>query len=320
MRRAQLDDLAAFAVLAEVRSFTRAAGRLGLSPSALSHLIRALEQRLGLQLLVRTTRSVAPTDAGERLLAVLRPALDEIGAGLAMLSASSDTPSGSLRITTFRHAAATVLSPVLPGFLERYPQIRVEVRVEDGLTDIVAEGFDAGIRWDDKVGSDMEAIRVGPDLRFAVVGSPGYLAAQPAPLAPRELNLHRCVGYRLKDSEAVYAWEFRKGRRAQQIRPAGPLVVNDEAMMLEASLSGLGLSFLYQDQVADHLASGRLVRVLADWCPANPGYCLYYPKRRLLPPALALFREALLTHYRVRAAPLGFSTVMADGKQANTSR
>lgn len=301
MRRTQLDDLAAFAVLAEARSFTRAAGRLGLSPSALSHLTRALEERLGLQLLVRTTRSVAPTEAGERLLAVLRPALDDIGAGLATLSALSDTPAGTLRITTFRHAASTIVGPALPDFLARYPQIQVEVRVDDGLADIVAERFDAGIRWDDKVGNDMEAARVGPDLRFAVVGSTRYLAEIPAPVSPRDLARHRCVGYRLKGSEAVYLWEFRKGRRTQQIRPSGPLVVNDEAMMLEASPSGLGLSYLYEDQVAAHLASGRLIRVLADWCPPNPGYCLYYPKRRILPPALSLFSTALQARHRTTA-------------------
>ncbi len=298
MRRTQLDDLAAFAVLAETRSFTRAAGRLGLSPSALSHLIRALEERLGLQLLVRTTRSVAPTDVGERLLAVLRPALDDIGAGLATLSALSDTPTGILRITTFRHAAATIVGPALPDFLARYPQIQMEVRVDDELVDIVAERFDAGIRWDDKVGSDMEAVRVGPDLRFAVVGSPSYLAELAAPLNPRDLARHRCVGYRLKASEAVYAWEFRKGRRTQQIRPNGFLIVNDEAMMLEASLSGLGLSYLYEDQVTAHLETGSLVRVLADWCPPNPGYCLYYPKRRILPPALSLFITVLAARHR----------------------
>ena len=298
MRRTHLDDLAAFAVLAEARSFTRAAGRLGLSPSALSHLIRALEERLGLQLLVRTTRSVAPTDAGEQLLAVLRPALDDIGAGLATLSALADAPAGTLRITTFRHAALTIVGPALPDFLAQYPQIQVEVRVDDGLADIVAERFDAGIRWDDKVGNDMEAVRVGPDLRFAVVGSPSYFADAPAPLNPRDLVRHRCVGYRLKGSEAVYLWEFRKGRRTEQIRPGGPLVVNDEAVMLEASLSGLGLSYLYEDQVGPYLASGRLVRVLGDWCPSNPGYCLYYPKRRVLPPVLSLFSEALQTRYR----------------------
>ena len=298
MRRSHLDDLAAFAVLAETRSFTRAAGRLGLSPSALSHLIRALEERLGLQLLVRTTRSVAPTDAGERLLAVLRPALDDIGAGLATLSGLADTPTGTLRITTFRHAAATIVGPVLPDFLARYPQIQMEVRVGDDLVDIVAERFDAGIRWDDKVGHDMEAVRIGPDLRFAVVGSPAYLANNAAPMNPRDLARHRCVGYRLKANEAVYSWEFRKGRRTQQIRPDGLLVVNDEAMMLEASLSGFGLSYLYEDQVAAHLVSGRLVRVLGDWCPPNPGYCLYYPKRRVLPPALSLFITALLAHHR----------------------
>lgn len=301
MRRTQLDDLAAFAVLAEVRSFTRAAGRLGLSPSALSHLIRSLEERLSLQLLVRTTRSVAPTDAGERLLAVVRPALDDIGVGLATLSALSGTPAGTLRITTFRHAASTIVGPVLPDFLERYPQIQIEVRVDDELADIVAERFDAGIRWDDKVGNDMEAVRVGPDLRFAVVGSPGYLAEISAPLSPRDLARHRCIGYRLKGSEAVYLWEFRKGRRTQQIRPSGSLVVNDEAMMLEASLSGLGLSYLYEDQVEAHLASGRLIRVLADWCPPNPGYCLYYPKRRVLPPALSLFSTALQARHRSAA-------------------
>lgn len=304
MKRTQLDDLAAFATLAEVRSFTRAAGRLGMSPSALSHRIRTLEERLGLQLLVRTTRSVAPSNAGERLLAVLRPALDDIGTGLANLSALSDTPSGTLRITAFRHAASTVVWPALPGFLACYPQIQVEVQVDDSLRDIVAERFDAGVRWDDKVTNDMEVVRVGPDLRFAVVGSPSYLAQASAPLRPRDLARHRCIGYRLKTSEAVYSWEFRKGSRAQQIRPNGPLVVNDEAMMLDASLSGLGLSYLYEDQVEAYLASGRLVRVLADWCPPNPGYCLYYPKRRVLPPSLSLFITALQESHR-SATPEG---------------
>ncbi len=300
MKRTQLDDLAAFAALAEARSFTRAAGRLGMSRSALSHLVRALEERLGVQLLVRTTRSVAPSDAGERLLAVLRPALDDIGMGLATLSSLSHTPAGILRITAFRHAASTIVWPALPGFLARYPQIQIEVQIDDGLVDIIADRFDAGVRWDDKVASDMEAVQVGPDLRFAVVGSPSYLAETPAPRNPRDLARHRCVGYRLKTSEAVYSWEFRKGSRSQQIRPHGPLVVNDEAMMLEASLSGLGLSYLYEDQVAAHLESGRLVRVLSDWCPLNPGYCLYHPKRRVLPPALSLFIAAIHEHHGLR--------------------
>ncbi len=293
MRRTELNDLAAFAILADAKSFTRAAGRLGMSPSALSHAISGLEERLGVQLLVRTTRSVAPTEAGNRLLAVLRPALDDITAGLAGLSELRDKPAGTLRITAFRHAARTVLWPVLPAFLARFPDIRVEVEIDDGLADIVANRFDAGLRWGDKVAGDMVAIRVGPAVRFAVVGSPAYFAAAPALRSPRDLGRHRCIGYRLKSSEALYAWEFEKGRCRMQVRPEGPLVVNDESMMLEASLAGLGLSYVYQDQLGDHLAEGRLVRVLADWCPSNDGYCLYHPKRRFASPALSLLIEAI---------------------------
>jgi len=293
MRRTELNDLAAFATLADAKSFTRAAGRLGMSPSALSHAISGLEERLGVQLLARTTRSVAPTEAGDRLLAVLRPALDDIASGLAGLSELRDKPAGTLRITAFRHAATMVLWPVLPAFLARFPDIRVEVQIDDGLTDIVSERFDAGLRWGDKVAGDMVAIRVGPAIRFAVVGSPAYLAAAPPLRSPRDLGRHRCIGYRLKSSGALYAWEFEKGGRRVQVRPEGPVVVNDEAMMLEASLAGLGLSYVYENQLAEHLAAGRLVRVLADWCPSNDGYYLYHLKRRFVSPALSLLIQAM---------------------------
>ncbi len=293
MRRTELNDLAAFATLADAKSFTRAAGRLGMSPSALSHAISGLEERLGVQLLARTTRSVAPTEAGDRLLAVLRPALDDIASGLAGLSELRDKPAGTLRITAFRHAATMVLWPLLPAFLARFPDIRVEVQIDDGLTDIVSERFDAGLRWGDKVAGDMVAIRLGPAIRFAVVGSPAYLAAAPALRSPRDLGRHRCIGYRLKSSGALYAWEFEKGGRRVQVRPEGPVVVNDESMMLEASLAGLGLSYVYENQLAEHLAAGRLVRVLADWCPSNDGYYLYHPKKRFASPALSLLIQAM---------------------------
>ena len=302
MRRDELNDLSAFVTIAEERNFTRAAAKLGMSPSALSHAMRTLETRHGVKLLARTTRSVAPTEAGERLLEALRPAFEEIGAGLRTLDGLRDKPAGTLRITTFRHAATTVLWPVLPDFLAAYPDMRVEISVDDGLTDIVASRFDAGIRWGEKVARDMIAVRVSPDIRSVVVGTPDYLATHPLPVTPQDLSRHRCINYRMKTAGGLYPWEFEKDGRPLQVRVEGPLILNDEEMILTAALAGQGLALLYEDQVARHLAAGRLVQVLADWCPAFPGYFLYYSSRRQVPPALTALVAALRARLNVPAA------------------
>ena len=293
MRRGDLDDLHAFAAVAEARSFTRAASGLGLSPSALSHAMRALEARLGVRLLARTTRSVRATEAGERLLASLRPALAEIGAGLAALGGAGGGLSGTVRVNAFRHAAAAVVWPALPAFLDAHPGVRVELAVDDGLTDIVAAGFDAGIRFGERVARDMVAVRVGADMRAAVVASPGYLARHAAPATPADLAGHRCINYRLATSGGLWPWEFVEDGRPVQVRTGGALVLNDSDLLLAAALAGQGLAYLFEDQVAAHCAAGRLARVLEAWCPVFPGYHIYYPSRRHVPPALAALVAAL---------------------------
>lgn len=293
MRRDDLNDLAAFMAVADATSFTRAAAKLGMSPSALSHAMRALESRLGVRLLARTTRSVRATDAGERLLRTLRPAFEEIGAGLTTLGGLRDKPAGTVRLTTFKHAVTSVVWPVLPRFLEAHPDIRVEVTVDDGLTDIVAGRYDAGIRWGGRVAKDMVAVRVGPDVRAAVVGSPAYFAGRPAPDTPGGLAGHRCINYRLATAGRLYPWGFEEDGRPFQVKVDGPLVFNDGDLILAAALAGQGIAYLYEDQTAGHVAGGRLVRILEEWCPAFPGYYLYYPSRRQMPPALAALIDAL---------------------------
>ncbi len=293
MGRSDLDDLAAFATLAEEGSFTRAAAKLGMPQSSLSRLIKGLEQRLGVRLLSRTTRSVATTDAGEALLATLRPALDEIDAGLAALSAVRGTPAGMLRLTMVKHAAMMLVRPRLPGFLAAYPDIQVEIDIDDGFTDIVANRFDAGIRLGERLEKDMIAVRVGPDLRLAVVASPAYLENRSAPRHPRDLAEHRCINYRLASAGALYAWRFEKHRRRLDVRVNGSLVYNDGEMILAAAVDGLGIACLFEESVADAIAGGKLVRLLEDWCPPFPGYYLYYPSRRQLRPALSVFINAL---------------------------
>jgi DNA-binding transcriptional LysR family regulator len=293
MRRDDLIDLNAFAAVSEARSFTRAAALLGTSQSALSHTIRRLEMRLGIRLLTRTTRSVTPTEAGERLLRTLRPALDEIDGELASLSALRDKPAGTVRITTGVLAAETILWPTLEPLLPDYPEIKVELSVDQGLIDIVAERFDAGVRLGEQVGRDMVAARIGPDLRMAVVGAPAYFAAHPAPQSPHDLTAHACINLRLLTFGGLYAWEFEQDGRELKVRVDGQLVFNDTHMMMKAAVAGLGLAFVMEDQVAQHLTDGRLVRVLADWCAPFSGYHLYYPSRRQLPPAFRLLLEAL---------------------------
>jgi DNA-binding transcriptional LysR family regulator len=293
MQRDELPDLAAFATIARTRSFTRAAAELGVSPSALSHAMRGLEARLGTRLLARTTRSVAPTADGERLLAGLRPALDGIAEALAAVMAARDEPAGTVRITTFAYGATAVLQPRLPGFLLAHPDIRVEVNIADGLTDIVAGGFDAGIRFGDSVDRDMVAVRVGPDLRTVVVGTPDYFARHPPPEVPSDLEAHRCIGYRLATSGGLLPWEFSKDGRSLSIRTTGPLVVNDGDLALAAVRAGAGLGYCLEAQVADAIAAGDLVQVLAAWCPPFPGCYLYHPGRRQVSPALRALIDAL---------------------------
>ena len=293
MQRDELGDLTAFLAVAEERSFTRAAAKLGTSQSALSHTVRRLEDRLGLRLLMRTTRNVAPTEAGERLIETLRPAFDEIGAKLTALSELREKPAGTIRITTSQHAAETVLWPILAGLLPDYPDINVELAVDQSLTDIVAHRYDAGVRLGEQVSKDMIAVRIGPDLRMAAVGAPSYLAKHPAPKTPHDLTEHSCINLRLPTLGGLYAWEFEKDGREMRVRVEGQLVFNDPRLILEAATAGLGLGFMLEGQAERHLADGRLVRVLADWCPPFPGYHLYYPSRRQQGERRRLLADAL---------------------------
>ena len=293
MPRDNLSDLLVFLAVARERSFTRAAAKLGVSQSALSHTVSGLEGRLGLRLLARTTRSVAPTEAGERLLRSVGPRFEEIDADLAALGDLRDRPAGTIRITAGEHAADAILWPAVARLLPRYPDIRVEIVVDYGLTDIVAERYDAGVRLGEQVAKDMVAVRIGPDMRMAVVGAPSYFARQKRPRTPQDLTAHACINLRLPTLGGIYAWEFEKCRRALKVRVEGPLVFNTMTLRLNAALAGFGLAYMPEDQVAAHLADGRLIRVLADWCPPFPGYHLYYPSRRQPTPAFALLVEAL---------------------------
>lgn len=293
MPRENLNDLLALVAVARERSFTRAAAKLGVSQSALSHTIRGLEERLGLRLLTRTTRSVSPTEAGERLLQTVGPRFEEIEAEIAALSELRQKPAGTIRITATDYAADTVLWPRLAKFLREYPDIKVESVIDYGLTDIVAERYDAGVRLGEQVAKDMIAVRIGPDLRMAVVGAPSYLAKRSPPRTPRELLSHNCINLRLPTRGGLYAWEFEKGKRQLKVHVEGQLVFNGTAQMLSAALAGFGLAYVPEDLVQPHLAKGRLKRVLEDWCPPFSGYHLYYPSRRQLTPAFALLVEAL---------------------------
>jgi len=293
MPRTDLNDIVAFLAVARERSFTRAAAQLGMSQSALSQTLRGLEARLGLRLLTRSTRSVAPTEAGERLLRAAGPRLDEIDAELAALSALREKPSGTIRITAHDHAVRAILWPALEKLLPDYPDIRVEVVIDYGLTDIVAERFDAGIRTGEMVAKDMVAVRIGPDLRSTVVGAPAYFAKRGRPETPQDLTSHTCVNLRLPTHGGLYAWEFEKGGRELRVRVEGQLTFNGTAPMLDAALAGFGLAYLPEDCVQAHLANGQLIRVLADWCPPYPGYHLYYPSRRQPTPAFTLLVNAL---------------------------
>jgi DNA-binding transcriptional LysR family regulator len=293
MKRDELNDLAAFIVVAEARSFTRAAAKLDMSQSALSHAMRQLEERLGIRLLARTTRSVSPTEAGQRLLRTLRPALAEIAAEIAGLSDLRDRPAGTLRITTAKHPAVAVLWPKLRDFMAEHPDVTIELSVDEGLTDIVAGQFDAGVRLGERVERDMIAVRIGPDIRSALVGSPAYFADRPRPATPHDLAQHNCINYRQTASGGLYVWEFEKDGQELSVRVEGSLVFNDTDLMVMAALDGRGLAHAFEGQVVEQIASGQLIRVLEDWCPPYPGFFLYYPSRRQTPPALAALVEAL---------------------------
>jgi DNA-binding transcriptional LysR family regulator len=287
------DQLAIFSAVAQERSFTRAAARLGMSQPALSRAMRQLEDRLGVRLLARTTRSVSPTQAGEHLLRVIAPRFEEIDSELALLSEFRDKPAGKLRITAGEHSAITVLHPVLAKLLPDNPDLNIEIIVDYGLTDIVAEGFDAGVRLGEQVAKDMIAMRIGPDMRMAVVGSAAYFARYPKPVVPMDLMQHNCITLRMPTYGGLYLWEFEKNGQELKVRVEGQLVFNNIAMRLEAALQGLGLAYMPQDLVQEHVAQGRLIHVLADWCEPFSGYHLYYPSRRQSSPAFTLLREAL---------------------------
>jgi DNA-binding transcriptional LysR family regulator len=293
MQRGNLDDLLAFLAVGRERSFTKGAAKLGLSQSALSHTIRELEARLGVRLLTRTTRSVSPTDAGERLLQVLAPRFEEIDAELAALSELRKKPAGTIRITATDYAADTVLWPKLAKFLPRYPDIKIEMIIDHGLTDIVAQRFDAGVRAGEQVAKDMIAVRIGPDLRMAVVAAPSYFRKRAEPKRPQDLIGHDCINLRLMTYGGLYPWEFEKAGREIKVRVEGQLAFNGSFQMLNAALAGFGLAYVPEDLAQPHLARGRLKRVLEDWCAPYSGYHLYYPSRRQSSAAFSLLVEAL---------------------------
>jgi DNA-binding transcriptional LysR family regulator len=293
MSHENLNDLFAFVAVATERSFTKAAARLGVSQSALSQTIRQLEARLGVRLLTRTTRSVSPTEAGERLLQSVAPRLEEIEAELAALSGLRDKPTGTLRISVGDHAARTIIWPKLIGFLKTYPDIRVEITLDAGLIDIVTQRYDAGVRLGEQVAKDMIPVRIGPDIRFVVVGSKSYLAGRKPPKTPQELVSHNCINLRLATHGGLYAWEFEKSGRELKVRVEGQLVFNNVFDVVTAAVAGFGLAYVPEDMVRPYLAKGRLACVLEDWCQPWPGYHLYYPSRRQSSTAFALLVNAL---------------------------
>lgn len=293
MQRETFSDLVAFLAVAREGSFTRAAARLGLSQSALSHVIRGLETRLGLRLLARTTRSVSPTEAGARLLATLGPRMDEIEAELTSLADLRDRPSGMIRITAGDHAVETVLMPQLIPFMQRYPEVNVEISIDYGLTDIVAERFDAGIRMGEQIERDMIAVPIGPPMRMAAVAAPNYFTNRARPVIPQDLTEHTCVNMRLQSFGGLYAWEFERDMRPLRVKVDGRFTGNRMAEILAAARAGFGIALTLEDRVLEDIAAGRLVRLLEDWCPPFPGYHLYYPSRRQPSAAFALLVDTL---------------------------
>jgi DNA-binding transcriptional LysR family regulator len=293
MKRDELGDLVAFLTVAEERSFTRAAAQLGTSQSSLSHTVRRLEERMGLRLLTRTTRNVAPTEAGEQLAETLRPAFNDIRSRLDALDAMRHKPAGTIRITAIRHAAETIVMPAVKSMMREYPDINVEISVENRLVDLVAERFDAGVRLGEHVEKDMIAVRIGPELRMLVVGSPDYFQRHPKPTTPHDLTQHSCINLRLPTLGGLYSWEFERDGRPLNVRVDGQFICNDVAMIVDAAVNGFGLTCLPDDYLLPLVREGKLIPVLEDWSPPFPGYHLYYPSRRLASPAFALLVDAL---------------------------
>lgn len=293
MRRDDLADLATFAVVAEEASFTRAAARLGLSQSALSHAMRKLEERLGLRLLTRTTRRVSTTEAGERLLSTLRPAIDTIDQQLNELSELRDTPSGNIRITASEHAAQMILWPVIDRFLQHYPDVQIELATDYALTDIVAERFDAGVRLGEQVARDMIAVRIGPPMRMAVIATPDYFDRHGKPLVPHDVTHHICINQRQQSSGGLLVWEFEKDGKEINVRVEGNIIVNSTLLVMDAVRAGHGLAYVMENRALPFIESGEVVRVLDEWCEPFDGYHLYYPSRRQPTPAFKLLVEAL---------------------------
>ena len=298
MERGSLDELAALVAVGRERSFTKAAAKLGVSQSALSQTIRQFEARLGVRLLTRTTRSVSATEAGERLIRVARPRFEEIDAELAAVTELRDKPAGSIRITATDYATDTILWPKLTKFLRTYPDIKVEIITDYGLTDIVSERYDAGVRAGEQVAKDMIAVRIGPDLRMAVVASTNYFKQKPEPKKPQDLIGHNCINLRLPTHGGLYAWEFEKAGRELRVRVEGQLTFNGTWQMLNAALDGFGIAYVPEDVAQPYLTKGRLKRVLEEWCQPYPGYHLYYPSRRQTSAAFDLLVDAL--RYRRR--------------------
>jgi DNA-binding transcriptional LysR family regulator len=288
-----LKDIVAFLAVARERNFTKAAAKLGVSQSALSHTIRALEARMGLRLLTRTTRSVSPTEAGERLLNSVGPHVEDINAELDALTALRDRPSGNVRITAGLHVTETILWPKLQPMLRKYPDVHVEITVDYGLANIVADRYDAGVRLGEQVAKDMVAVRIGPDFRFVVVAAPSYFENAEEPRTPQDLTRHNCINLRMPTYGGIYSWEFERGGREINVRVDGQLVFNSSKQILDAVLAGFGVAYLPEDTVAPHIERGRLTQVLDSWCAPFPGYHIYYPSRRQSSPALALVVDAL---------------------------
>jgi DNA-binding transcriptional LysR family regulator len=293
MAAPKINDLQAFLAVARDQSFTKAAAKLGITPSALSHTMRTLEDRLGVRLLTRTTRNVAPTDAGERLMRAVAPLFDQIAAEVEALGELRDKPSGNIRVTCTDDQIEMCVRPMLAEFLKNYPDITVELYVDYGFTNVVEERFDAGIRLGEAISKDMIAVRIGPDWRLVVVGSPDYFERHPAPTTPYELTRHPCVNIRHRPSGSIYAWEFEKDGKAFTVKVEGQLVFNSIMHVLNAAVDGIGLAYVPEDLVAPYLADGRLTMILEDWCPYFQGYHLYYPNRRQASPAFTAFVEAL---------------------------
>ncbi len=293
MLKENFNELHIFLVVARERSFTKAAGKLGVSQSALSHAIKALEERLNIRLLTRTTRSVAPTQAGERIIACLEPRIADLEQELESLVQLNGTACGNIRLSAGEHAAQSLVWPKLKPFLREYPQINLELIVDNGFVDIVEGRFDAGIRLGESVDKDMIAVRIGPDMRMAVVGAPSYFAANPVPETPHELQHHRCINMRLPTAGGLYHWEFEREGKPLRVRVEGQVTFNLQAERIDAALSGFGIACLPEDRVQDYVKSGELIQILHDWCPSFPGYYLYYPSRKQHPPAFALMIDAL---------------------------